>query len=267
MAEALIRRLRELRRDRRARDTEGVLVAEGLHLAEEALEARADIEHAAMSPRIAQFRGGLELVARLREAGVPVQEFSDARLASVLDARSPQPLALIIRRTSRAVESPRGTMWIVADGLQDPGNFGSLVRSALGAGADGVLAAGSGVDPYHPRSVRATAGAVFRLDVRSVAGVADAVELLGPLGLTWVAADARGAQRYDRCDWIRPFALVLGSEGEGLSPAWDPILAARVAIPLHASVESLSVGVAAAIVMFEAARVRGFPQVNARRDG
>jgi TrmH family RNA methyltransferase len=251
----LARRLRALRHDPALRKAEGVIVAEGVHLAEEALASSARIEAAVVGPRLAAQDGGA-LVVRLLAAGVAVHE-------ALQDARSPQPIVLLVKRSDVGIETvferSRGIpLVVVACGMQDPGNLGSVLRTAEAAGATGFAATPGGAELTHPRAVRATMGSIFRLP----AAEADAeavVALARRNGVTLVGAAARHGTPYDALDWTRPCALLLGSEGAGLPPEIAARLDAHVTVPMRDPVESLSVGAAAAVLLFEAARRRRLP--------
>ena len=257
---SIIRRLRELRRDRELRDREGVMVAEGLRLAEEALAAGASAELAVVSPRLDALPGGRQLRERVVQAGIPVQETADEVLNGVQDARSAQPILLVVRRTdasSAAVGEERGgpPLVVVAHGIQDPGNLGAMVRTADAAGATAFFTCGGGADPYHPRTVRATMGSVFRLPPRGIPAD-DALRELRSLGVVILGTDASTGTPYDRFDLKQPIAFCLGGEGGGLPREFLSRTDAIVRIPLHEQVDSLSVSAAAAVLLFEAARQR-----------
>ena len=115
---------------------------------------------------------------------------------------------------------------------------------------------GAGVDPFHPRAIRASAGAIFAVTPAVVPDPADAIAALLDRGLRPVGTSADGSVAYDRHDWSDPTALVLGAESGGLPAPLRAQLDAMVAIPMAGSMESLSVGAAAAVVLFEIARRR-----------
>jgi TrmH family RNA methyltransferase len=138
--------------------------------------------------------------------------------------------------------------------VQDPGNLGTLVRSADAAGATELVAC-DGADLHHPRAVRATMGAIFRLPC-SRAPFAAAAAALAARGVLRVGADASGGRDYAAFDWRRPVAIVLGGEGAGLAALPKGSLDDTVRIPMHAGADSLSVAAAGAVLLFEAARVR-----------
>src|SRR5262249_34230928 len=145
---AVARRLRALRRDPSLRRTEGVFVAEGLHLAEEALAAGAPIELAVVAGRLEESPGGRGGRRRPAAMGVPVHEAAEATLDALQDARSPQPVAVVVRRSATTLESVvagRGgtPLLVVVHGVQDPGNLGGIVRIADASGATGLIATGT----------------------------------------------------------------------------------------------------------------------------
>jgi len=257
---ATIRLVRSLRRDRARRDAEGLFIAEGFHLAAEALAGRVDVIFAITAPTIERSGEGLDLRERLRTSGVEVHETAEAILETLQDARSPQPLLLVVRRPPTKLadvfDGSSGVPLVVAThGLQDPGNLGSVVRTAEAAGATGLVACGEGVDLFHPRVVRATMGSVFRLPV-AAAEAEPVLEELRRRGIESVAADPRAPERYDEGDMTGPTALWIGREGGGLpSSVLDPV-SRRVRIPMAPGVESLSAVAAAAVLLYEAHRQR-----------
>jgi TrmH family RNA methyltransferase len=256
----VVKRLRALRRDRSVRESEGVFVAEGVHLAEEALAAGAPVELAVVAPRLKGTPQGRDLVGRLTAAGIPVHETADATLDSLQDARSPQPVLVLVRRSAPSLDAVvRGRggvpLLVIAEGMQDPGNLGGIVRTADASGATGFLSTGESADLFHPRAVRGTMGSIFRLPAAE-ARWDDVFDRARRAGLLLIGAVPRGGVPYDGIDWRLPAALVLGGEGAGVSPTVEPRLGARVTIPMREGVESLSVGAAAAVLLFEAARSR-----------
>lgn len=256
----LVRRIRTLRRQGAERRAAGLLLAEGVRLAEVALSSGADVSCALVSSRLEATRNGAHLRRRLEGARIPVYELSDRDLDSLEDARSPEPVLLLVRFRFLAPGElldriePRPLV-VVACGVQDPGNLGSLLRTADACGASGFVATEGGVELDHPRAVRATAGSIFRLPAaRAEAGWL--VEELRRRGYRQVAADPRGRIVYDGADWSGRLAIWLGSEGSGLPLEILEAVDETVRIPMEPGVESLSVGAAAAVVLYEARRAR-----------
>jgi TrmH family RNA methyltransferase len=255
-----VRRLRALRRDARRRESEGVFVAEGIHLVSEALAARAPVELVAVSPRLLLKAEGSALLREVERRGLPCFEAAESVLDSVQDARSPQPVLAVVGRTrwppdaGLSLDDP--APWVVvAFGLQDPGNLGALVRTADGAGAGACYICGESVDPYHPRTVRATMGSIFRMPTPA-AELSELLRLFRDRGLHTIGASPSARLSYLECDLARPAAVFFGREGAGLPEEVALRLDERVQIPLRPGVESLSVGAAAAVLLFEAARQR-----------
>lgn len=256
----IARRLRALRGEPGRRDAEGVLVAEGIHLALEALASGARIEVAIVSPRLSDTDEGRGLARRLSESGVALHETTEATLDGLQDARSPQPVVLVVAwkpaALSAVVTGRGGTpLLVVACGVQEPGNLGALLRTADAAGATGFVATPGSAALTHPRAVRASMGAIFRMPVVE-AELERVLEEVHSREFTVMGAEARGGVDCETVDWSGPSALLLGGEGAGLPDAALAAASLRVAVPMARDVESLSVNAAAAVLLFTAARKR-----------
>lgn len=257
---ALMRRLRALRRDASLRRAERVFVAEGIHLAQEALRSGAEVDSFYVAPRLGCTAAGRDLLAAIEASGAPFHETEDETLDRAQDARSPQPVACVVRRRVWADDEidgrlAAGTLAIVLEGIQDPGNVGALLRSADAAGCDVALVTGASADPYHPRAVRATMGSIFRLPLIEEATGAT-IDRLRRMTFRLVGAAPRGGADYGEAQFSGKLALVLGSEGSGISADLSDRLDQELTIPLRPGVESLSVGAAGAVLLFEIARQR-----------
>lgn len=254
----LLKRLRGLRRSPQERRELGLLVAEGVHLAGEAIAAGCDLESAFFDARLTASEDGAEILARLNELGVPCHEVTRSVMDGLQDARSPQPVLLTIH-TAGLIDSPwrerDDPLCVVCDGIQDPGNFGAILRSADAAGAAALIATGPASDPWHPRAVRASMGSIFRLPVERME-LETAIERLRAAGLTLVGTRVDGGDDYLDAAFSGGCALFFGGEGAGLDEQTLGALDRVVTIGLHAGVESLSVGAAVAVTLFEARRQR-----------
>jgi len=153
---------------------------------------------------------------------------------------------------------------VCADRVQDPGNTGAIIRAAEAAGATGVITTAGSADPFGWKALRGSMGSAFRLPHLRGLSIDQALCALEKGGVAVLAAAKDGERRYDEADLRGPVALVVGSEGRGLPPAVLERAAARLRVPLAGPVESLNVGVAAALVLFEAARQRGFRGAGGR---
>ncbi len=243
---------------RRGRERRGLALAEGVRLLEEALAAGVVVRGAAVSPVLEGTPRGQALKAALERAGVRLETVSDRDLAALADTETPQGIIAIVepRRWSwsdLAVSGARPAL--VLAGVQDPGNVGTILRTALGLGAAGVVALRGTAELYNPKVVRGSMGALFRLP----AIAATEEELLawaGERGVELWVADMDGAPLPKASPPAAPLALVLGNEGAGVPEALAARAVRRVAIPLAPDVESLNVATAAAILLYEVTRDR-----------
>jgi TrmH family RNA methyltransferase len=176
---------------------------------------------------------------------------SDKVLAAISDTVTPQGVVAVVPFPQ--IDVARRSLLLVLDNVRDPGNVGTLLRSAAAAGVDEVLVAPDSADPYSPMVVRAAMGAHFRLAL----GEADWPAIAGRVaGLAVLLADAAGEVAYDRHDWQTPSALIVGGEAEGASAEGRALAAQRVRIPMQRDSESLNAAVAGSVILFEAARQR-----------
>jgi TrmH family RNA methyltransferase len=252
----LLTTIRDLAR-RRGRERRGLALAEGVRLVEEALAAGVPVRGAAVSPALEGTARGSALKTALAGRGVPLVEVTPAELDELADTEQPQGIVAVVEPrawTLEDVPTPAGSVVLVLDAVQDPGNVGTMLRTALALGATGLVALKGTADLANPKVLRGSMGAAFRLP----AAPADADTLLEwirarDVELIVAAADGERLQRRDRAGRA-PLALVVGNEGAGVGPALTAAARRRVAIPLAAGVESLNVAVAAGILLYEVTR-------------
>jgi TrmH family RNA methyltransferase len=263
-----MQRLRRLSRRRSARTGEGAFVVDGPTLLAEALDAGVAVDEVVAEPGCPP-----AVLDRAAAAGAVVLRTREGMLARVVDTVTPRAVAAVARFDDvAAAEAARaaGPLALVLVGVADPGNAGTLLRSAEAAGAGAVLFCDGSVDPYGPKCVRSSAGSVFRLAVARDLAAAEALAAVKDAGARTVATVARGAQPYDAVDLVRPVALVLGSEAHGLPAGLAAAVDTAVTIPMQGSTESLNVGMAGTILCFESLRQRrarnGGPEQDNRLD-
>jgi TrmH family RNA methyltransferase len=249
-----MQRLRRLSGRRSARSDEGAFVIDGPTLLADALDAGVPLDELVAEPGCPD-----DLLDRAAAAGATVRRTRDGELARVVDAVTPQGVAAVAPLPDRApgeVVALAGPLALVLVGVADPGNAGTLLRSAEAAGAGAVLFCDGAVDPYSPKCVRSSAGSIFRLAVARQAGSGEVLGALAAAGVGTVATLARGAQPYDQVDLTGPVAVVLGGEAHGLPDAVAAAVGTSVTIPMAGRTESLNVAMAGTILCFEAARQR-----------
>jgi TrmH family RNA methyltransferase len=258
----LVRQLRQLHTPA-GRRQEGLVLLEGTHLAQEVLRLGLQPRQLLCTPAWGEAHPGLlsELVTRMDRSGSDHTLVSEAVLAAVATTEHPDGIVLTLEPPQPPAHG--STFVLVLDGIQDPGNLGTLLRTALAAGIEQVWLAG-GADPLQPKVLRASAGAALALPQRRLQrqGVIELVGQALAAGQQVVAAvppGVAGAQAYWQLDWRRPTLVLLGAEGPGLSPALLELATHRVCIPHSAAVESLNVAVAAAPLLLERWRQERMP--------
>lgn len=198
-------------------------------------------------------------VARAREAGVRCHVVSDHILRTLADATTPQGQVAVARRSTVAlpeVLASTGLILVLAQ-VRDPGNAGTLVRTAAAVGADAVVFTHGSVDPFGPKTLRAASGSIFKVPIAEASSLSTALHSLRQKGLTTIATDAHSERALYDLDLTVPVAVVVGNESWGIesSEAFDE----RAAIPMPGDVESLNVAIAGSLFLLEASRQRRLP--------
>jgi TrmH family RNA methyltransferase len=248
-----VQRLRRLVGRRSAREAERAFVVEGAKVLADALDAGAPVESVYVAP------GGraLPVVRRAHEAGTRVVDLAAGVVERVAGTVTPQPVLAVVGQVDVPLDRLRGTAFVVVCvDVRDPGNLGTILRSAEAAGAGGLVCGDGSVDVYNPKTVRASAGSLFHVPVVAGGSAVDILDDMASWGLRRIATVAHGGTPLDDVDLRAPVALVLGNEAHGLPADVDPHVDERVTIPMVGRSESLNVGMAAAVLSFEVARQR-----------
>lgn len=252
LANEKVKYARSLRR-RRQRTREGRLLVEGVRLLEEAMRAGCIPALLFFQPERAEAPRAQALLAQARAADVPCFAVGEAVLRSLSEMVTPQGIVAVVPQPQ--LQPPAASsLVLVLDRLRDPGNLGTILRTAAAAGVDEVLLGPGTVDPYNSKVVRAAMGAHFRLPLAVSLGWPGIAERLSGLSV-WLA-DAQGEQAYDAVNWCRPAALIIGGEAAGSSDQAVALAHGQLRIPMRGDTESLNAAVAAAVFLFEAARQR-----------
>ncbi len=232
-------------------------MVEGTKALSEALDAGAQLHAVFAAPG-----APADVLERARAVGAAVHHIEPGVIERVAATVSPQPLLAVAEQIDVPFEELADAhLLVIAVDIADPGNLGTVLRSAEAAGADGVVCCGSSVDVYNPKTVRAAAGAVFHLRLATAGDPVEVLDRVGGWGVTRLAAVARGGTHHTDVDMRGRVALAIGSEAAGLQPTVLDTVDELVTIPMAGRAESLNVGVAAAVLCFEAARQRRAEEV------
>jgi RNA methyltransferase, TrmH family len=254
---------------------EGWLAIEGPILFDEALRAGGYLKPAGQ-PRTGGTGGAVKIVSvmatergaeRFAEALTRLRKESEVTLVSerlynqLSQTESPRGIAALVELPERSLDRAAGrpnALVVVACGLQDPGNLGTLVRSAQALGASALVTLHRTVSPFNPKAIRSSAGAVLQLPVFTGAEPASLLRRLRILGLRILAADRHGSVPVQQADLRGALAVLIGQEAAGLDEDLARQADAHVAIAIRRDTDSLNAATAASIFLYEAARQRGF---------
>ena len=245
-------------KQKKYRDESGCFLLEGVRLVEELVQSSWQVEFVFVTQELSQSDRGRRLVGSLA-AKSQVYQVSEGLLTKICDTKEPQGVVAIARQQSvklseLTVTATVNPLLVLVDGIQDPGNLGTLIRTADAAGCNGLLLIHS-VDLFNPKTVRASMGSLFNLPV-----VVSNQELL----LTWLEGNnialfgtaVTDAVLYYDVDWRQPACVVVGNEGQGVRKELLARCRQNVHIPLLGKAESLNVSIAAAVILYEILRQR-----------
>ncbi len=230
-------------KDRKGRRETGCFLAEGRKMTEEALASAFPVEAVLVDEaRMAEFA--------LPE-NLPVYAMPGHVLAAVCDTKTPQGIAAVVRM---ADVPARGTRFAAMDGVQDPGNVGTIIRTADAAGFDGVLLSNQCADVFSPKVLRATMGSIFRMGIRVTDDLPGMLKTMAGEGFAVLSSQLDGTPFYQRENVGEKFVLVIGSEGNGVTDEVKAAATHKVKLPMRGGAESLNAAVAAGIMMYELTR-------------
>lgn len=262
MAEAAprraVQRYRELARSSTKDGGEREILLDGIHLLLEAHASGVPIESAAFDHHLLDARPARAFAEQLRSSGTEVLIVSTKVMESMSPVRTPSGAVGIARRFLVPLDAAVGglsALVVVAHDIQDPGNVGGIIRTAEAAGASAFIGSTGTADPFGWRALRGSMGSALRFPIAR-ADFNEALRACRKAGLVITALVPRGGEPYFKSDFRKPTALLLGSEGPGLPRAIGQHADQQVSIPMQGPVESLNVGVAAALVLYEAFRQR-----------
>jgi len=247
-----VKYVRSLHR-RRIRHRERAFVVEGLRAIEEGISAGIQPAFLFHTVAVLDLPRAQTLLSQVAAQGARIRAVSTAVMTAMADTVTPSGILAVFPMRQTSIPDPLA--WaLVIDSLRDPGNLGTILRSALAAGVELVLTTPGTVDAYSPKVVRAAMGAHFRLNLETSQGPSAIQRILR--GLNVLLATPGEGTPYWQVDWCAPTALLIGGEAEGVGAETEGLATDYVTIPMREGVESLNAAVAASILLFEASRQR-----------
>lgn len=251
-------------RHRRGRDETGLTLVDGARELRRALEAGFELREAFVCPELLTTDDARAVLPLLQHRGVTLRTVAPVVYSKVafgdrsdgvvgVLAIPPSDLSALAQRLAQRVA--HRALLAVVEAVEKPGNLGAILRSADGAGVDGLIAADPQTDLFNPNAIRASVGTIFAVPL-AAAATADTVAWLRERALTIVAARVEGGLPYTGVDMTGPTVIVLGSESAGLSDAWRGPDVVAVRLPMRGAADSLNVSTAAAVLFYEARRQR-----------
>ncbi len=249
-----LKRIGQLLRKRSAREEEQAFVIEGRKMFFELLRDYPELLQRAFFSESGL--AGLSEQERALACSYPYDIVRDDVFASVAETVTPQGVMAIVSMPKRQLSdlTAAGKGILLLETLQDPGNLGTMIRTAEAADMGGILLSHDSVDAFSPKVVRATMGAIFRVPFVYASDFPKAIEMLKEQGYTVFAAHLKGSVPYDEADYGKKHAIMIGNEGNGLTEEAASLADYRVRIPMAGQAESLNAAVAAAILMYEAGK-------------
>jgi TrmH family RNA methyltransferase len=246
-----IKLIRALQGRSKERRDAGAFVAEGVRVVEDALLANWSFRSVFYDETLSE--RGKSQVESLKSKGVEVEELATNLMKSLSDTETPQGIIAVLNNYQLPITNHPNFI-LIPDQIRDPGNLGTLLRSAAASGAQAVLIPPETTDAFAPKVVRAGMGAHFRLPIHSMTWE-EIGQVVKSTGLQVYLADMDGQSCWDM-DLQKPLALIIGSEAEGASESAKKLTTQKIKIPMNGNVESLNAGVAGSVLMFETLRQR-----------
>ncbi len=251
-----VKQVIQLQKKARARKEADSFIVEGTKMAMEAPIEK--IRQVFLSESYQEKYG---IPKRLKDLDIEIVE--DGVFARMSDTQTPQGILCEVRQYHYRLQDmvkKKAPLLLLLENLQDPGNVGTIFRTAEGAGVDGIILTEGTVDIYHPKTIRSTMGSIYRMPFFYTNQLEDVLALLKKADVTTYAAHLQGERTYDRENYQTGTAFFIGNEGNGLSEALSGKADRRIRIPMEGQLESLNAAVAAALLMYEGYRQRSLSE-------
>lgn len=251
-----VKRLVNLKKKRKARDEEKVFLVEGIRMFREVPKKKLREVYVSES----FYKKEKDVVEKVLDgSGAVLEILSDTVFGYVSDTRTPQGVLCVAGQMDYTLEKVLDgemTHLLVLDNLQDPGNMGTIVRTAEGAGVTGIVMSHDCVDIYNPKVIRSTMGSIYRMPFYYAEDLPGTIDKIKEKGIITYAAHLNESVEYDKEDYRKPCAFFIGNEGNGLRDEVAEAADMYIKIPMCGQVESLNAAIASSILMFEVRRQR-----------
>ena len=256
---ALVRQARAVR-DGKVKD---LIFVEGVRLCEEAARAALDFEAVLFTEAFAKEERSAALLDLLKQFAVPFHIVRTEVLESISDTKTPQGIVALARRpepsgTALARSNTLPPLVVILHRLSNPANAGAMLRAAEAAGATGAMTTVGTTDIFSPKALRGAMGSTFRLPLWPGVDFAEAINWCAARRIKTVSTNVRGARLHTDVDWTVPRAIIVGAEASGLTEEEIAAADENIRVPMRAPVESLNAAVALGVILYEAARQRGW---------
>ena len=230
-------------KEKKGREASRAFLVEGGKMVREAISSSFHVEAVLLREDLA---GSFEPPAGIPSFILPGHVFN-----AISDTKTPQGIAAVLRLETKPASGPR---LLALDGVQDPGNVGTIIRTADAAGFDGILFSRECADLFSPKVLRATMGSIFRLGFSFPASLPEALEEMKKKGFSVLSSQLDGEPFYERSNVAPSFVLVIGNEGNGVSDTVKAVSTHHLCLPMRGGAESLNAAVAAGIMMYDLTR-------------
>ncbi len=245
-----IKNLIQLQKKAKARVDQGIFVIEGIKMFEESRDSghliKAYVSNSFYEDKIATNPNYFD--------GIPYEIVLDHVLNEAAETKTPQGIMATVKMPSYTMDdmiNNNATNLVLLEDIRDPGNLGTIIRTAEGAGVTGIILSKTSVDIYNPKVIRSTMGAIYRMPFVYAQDFLETLQVLKENGITIYAAHLKGVQFYDEVEYEDKCAIMIGNEANGLSDESAALASKYIKIPMCGQVESLNAAVASAILMYE----------------
>ncbi len=258
----LIKRIRRLQSSKRAREEAGLFIVEGIQGVVEAVRCGASLTTLLYAPDLLTSQIALETIERAKAAGIACQEVSKALFEKISTRQNPVGILAIVARELTTLDEllvTPDTLYVALFEVSDPGNLGTILRTIDAVGGGGVLLIGQTVDPFHPTTVKASASTIFNVPMVQVAELESLLTWCLEKEITVIGTSDQAKDLYWSPSYAtsQPILFLMGSEAHGLPSATLRNLVQLVRIPMLGGADSLNLGIATALLLYEARRQRG----------